>query len=425
MSKPTPTIQNIVITPVAFHDPPLLNAVGVHEPFALRSIIEVITDHGEYGLGESYGDLTHISRLEAAAALIKGLSIYDTNAILRACAISLISDQSTGGDGMAGMVTTASVVDKVYSPFEVACLDIQGKILGLPISALLGGQVRDKVDYSAYLFYKWAGHPGDNDDEYGEALDAEGIVKQAKKIIDEYGFKAIKLKAGVFPPQQEIDAIKALHKAFPDIPLRIDPNAAWSVETSKWVAKELEGMLEYLEDPAPEIKGMAAVAKEVSVPLATNMCVVAFNQLPSSISQKAVQVVLSDHHFWGGLRRCQTLASICAIWDMRLSMHSNSHLGISLAAMTHLASATENLDYACDTHWPWKRRDEDVVVDGALKWEDGGVVVPKAPGLGVELDRERLAILHKQYLDCGLRKRDDTAYIRRFQPDFTPEVPRW
>jgi glucarate dehydratase len=425
MSGPVPTIKHIVITPVAFHDPPLLNAVGVHEPYALRSIIEVVTDHGEYGLGESYGDSAHISRLEAAAVLIKGLSVYDTNAIFRACAKSLSSDRSTGGDGMAGMVTTASVVDKVFSPFEVACLDIQGKILGLPVSALLGGQVRDNVQYSAYLFYKWAGHPGHDDDSYGEALDPEGIVKQAKKIIHEYGFKAIKLKAGVFPPQQEVDAIKALHKAFPQIPLRIDPNAAWSVKTSKWVAKELDGMLEYLEDPAPEIEGMAAVAKEVSIPLATNMCVVAFNQLPSSTSQNAVQVILSDHHFWGGLRKCQTLASICATWNMRLSMHSNSHLGISLAAMTHLASATENLDYACDTHWPWKRRDEDVVVDGALRWQDGGVIVPKTPGLGVELDRERLAILHKQYVNCGLTKRDDTAYIRRFQSDFSADVPRW
>ena len=129
MSKSAAKIQDIIITPVAFHDPPLLNAVGVHEPFALRSIIEVITDQDQYGLGESYGDSTHISRLQAAAKKIKGLSIYDTNAIYRACAESLNNDQSTGGDGMAGMVTTASVTDKVFSPFEVACLDAQGKIL--------------------------------------------------------------------------------------------------------------------------------------------------------------------------------------------------------------------------------------------------------------------------------------------------------
>lgn len=419
------TIKDIVITPVAFHDMPLLNSVGVHEPFALRTVIEVITEK-TYGLGESYGDSEHLARLQRAADRIKGRSVYELNAIYRLCAESLAGDTSTGGDGMAGMVTTASTVDKVFSPFEVACLDIQGKLTGAPVSELLGGRIRDNVQYSAYLFYKWGRHPGDDaDDEYGPALDPDGLVKQAQKIIDEYGFKAIKLKGGVFPPEQEVQAIKKLHEAFPGFPLRLDPNAAWTVETSKWVAKELEGIVEYLEDPAPGIDGMAEVAKEAPMPLATNMAVVAFNHLPQSTRKNAVKVVLSDHHFWGGLRKSQTLAAICATWGMRLSMHSNSHLGISLAAMTHLAAATPNLDYACDTHWPWKRRDEDVIVDGALKWEDGGVVVPTGPGLGIELDRERLARLHQQYLDCGIRKRDDTTYMKKFHPEFSAKVPKW
>ncbi|KAL9943921.1 hypothetical protein D7B24_002497 [Verticillium nonalfalfae] len=417
-------IKDIIITPVAFRDMPLLNSVGVHEPFALRSIIEVITED-TYGLGESYGDSTHLDRLKAASEQIKGLSVYNTNGIYQKCTASLEGNATSGGDGMAGMVTTASVADKVFSPFEVACLDIQGKLAGVPVSDLLGGRVRDQVQYSAYLFYKWAGHPGEADDEYGAALDAPGLVRQAQKIIDEYGFKAIKLKGGVYPPAQEVEAIKALHAAFPNVPLRLDPNAAWTVETSKWVAAELKGIVEYLEDPAPEIEGMAAVAKDASMPLATNMAVVAFSHLPSSIQQDAVQVILSDHHFWGGLRKSQQLAAICATWGMRLSMHSNSHLGISLAAMTQLASATTNLDYACDTHWPWKRRNEDVVVDGALKWSEGGVIVPKTPGLGVELDRGRLARLHQQYLDCGLRKRDDTTYMKKFHPDFSAHIPRW
>lgn len=422
--SPRVVIKDIIITPVAFHDMPLLNSVGVHEPFALRSIIEVVTDD-HYGLGESYGDSAHLDRLQRAAEQIKGASVYDTNTIYKICVETLEGDTSTGGDGMAGMVTTASSADKVFSPFEVACLDIQGKLAGIPVSDLLGGRVRDNVQYSAYLFYKWGGHPGEPDDEYGPALDPAGVVKQARKIIDEYGFKAIKLKGGVFPPAQEVEAIKTLHVAFPGVPLRLDPNAAWTVETSKWVSRELEGVVEYLEDPAPGIEGMAAVAKDASMPLATNMAVVAFAHLPPSISQNAVQVILSDHHFWGGLHKSQVLAAICAIWGMRLSMHSNSHLGISLAAMTHLASATHNLDYACDTHWPWKRRDEDVIVDGALKWVDGGVVVPTAPGLGVELDREKLAQLHQQYLDCGLRKRDDTAYMKKFQPEFSAKIPKW
>ena len=418
-------IRDVIITPVAFHDMPLLNSVGVHEPFALRSVIQILTDGDTYGLGESYGDSTHLGRLQAAADRIKDLTVYDTNAIYQACVESLAGDTDTGGDGMAGMVTTAFVADKVFSPFEVACLDIQGKLAGVSVSELLGGRVRDNVQYSAYLFYKWGGHPGEPDDEFGPALDPAGLVKQAQKMIQEYGFKAIKLKGGVFPPAEEVKAVKALREAFPSLPLRLDPNAAWTIETSKWVAKELEGVVEYLEDPAPEIEGMAAVAKEAPMPLATNMAVVAFGHLPSSIRQDAVQVILSDHHFWGGLRKSQTLAAICAIWGIRLSMHSNSHLGISLAAMTHLASATPNLDYACDTHWPWKPSGEDVIVDGALEWVDGGVVVPTKPGLGIEVDREKLARLHKQYLDCGLRKRDDTTYMKKFQPEFSAKTPKW
>ncbi|CAK7204192.1 hypothetical protein SEUCBS139899_006946 [Sporothrix eucalyptigena] len=419
------TIKDIVITPVAFHDMPLLNSVGVHEPFALRSIIEVVTDT-TYGLGESYGDVVHIARLEAAAKTLIGLSVYDTNTIEQRCVTALADDTATGGDGMAGLVTTASASDKVFAAFEVACLDIQGKLAGVPVSQLLGGRVRGSVPFSAYLFYKWGRHPGDDaDDIYGAALDPEGLVKQAKQIIDEYGFTAIKLKGGVFPPDQEVAAIKALAKAFPGVPLRIDPNAAWTVETSQKVAKDLEGILEYLEDPTPDIPGMAAVAKTAAMPLATNMAVVAFPHLPPSIAQGAVQVVLSDHHFWGGLRKSQILAGICATWGMQLSMHSNSHLGISLAAMTHLAAATQNINYACDTHWPWKRKDEDVVVDGPLVWKDGGVIVPTTPGLGVELDRARLAKLHQQYLDCGLTKRDDTAYMQKFHPEFSNKLPRW
>jgi glucarate dehydratase len=417
-------IKEIVITPVAFHDMPLLNSVGVHEPFALRSVIEVRAGD-TYGLGESYGDSVHIDRLKEAAARMKGVSVYDTNAIYKICEHSLVGDATSGGDGMAGMVTTACLADKVFSPFEVACLDIQGKLAGVPVSELLGGRVRDTVQYSAYLFYKWAGHPGQDEDEYGQALDSSDIVSQARKIINDYGFKAIKLKGGVYPPAQEVQAIKALHAAFPNTPLRLDPNAAWTVETSKWVAKELDGILEYLEDPTPGIEGMAAVAAEACMPLATNMAVVAFDQLPTSIRQNAVQVILSDHHFWGGLRKSQTLAAICATWKMRLSMHSNSHLGISLAAMTHLASATPNLDYACDTHWPWKRQEEDVIASDALKWADGGVVVPTAPGLGVELDREKLARLHQQYLDCGIKERNDTKYMKALHPEFSSHIPKW
>ncbi|MFJ6097720.1 glucarate dehydratase family protein [Williamsia muralis] len=411
------------ITPVAFADPPLLNTVGVHQPFALRAIIQLDTDAGIVGLGETYADTAHLARLEASGKAITGHDVFALNALRTTIDATLGTLSVSGGDGVAGMITTASTTDRVLSPFEVACLDIQGKALGRPVSDLLGGAVRTAVPFSAYLFYKWAGHPGADPDEWGAALDPEGLVRQAQRMIGTYGFNAIKLKGGVFPPEQEIAAMKALRSAFPDLPLRLDPNAAWTVETSIEVASELAGVVEYLEDPTPGLQGMADVAAEAKMPLATNMCVVAFDQLEPSVRQNSVSVVLSDHHYWGGLQRSRLLAGICETFGLGLSMHSNSHLGISLAAMVHLAAATPNLSYACDTHWPWKT--EDVVRAGALSIVDGAVPVPTGPGLGVEIDEDALAALHQQYLDCGIRDRDDTGYMKTIDPSFENTCPRW
>ena len=411
------------ITPIAFVDPPLLNTVGVHQPYALRAIIQLDTDAGVVGLGETYADTAHLARLDEAARAITGLDVFALHSIRDAVDTVLGTLSTTGGDGVAGMITTASTTDRVFSPFEIACLDVQGKVLGRPVSDLLGGKVRDSVPFSAYLFYKWAAHPGRNPDEWGEAVGPAGLVRQARKMIDEYGFGAIKVKGGVFPPDEEIAGIKTLREAFPELPLRLDPNAAWTVDTSIRVAAELDGIVEYLEDPTPGLDGMAEVAREAKMPLATNMCVVAFDHLKPAVQKDSVQVVLSDHHYWGGLQRSRLLAGICETFEMGLSMHSNSHLGISLAAMVHLAAATPNLTYACDTHWPWK--DEDVIVPGVLNFVDGAVAVPTAPGLGVEIDEDALAALHQQYLDCGIRDRDDTGYMQSIDPSFQNTCPRW
>jgi glucarate dehydratase len=227
------------------------------------------------GLGETYADAAHLARLGAAAETITGLDVFALNAIRAAIADCLRGDSRAVGT--AGMISTASAVDQVFSPFEVACLDVQGHATGRPVSDLLGGKVRDAVPFSAYLFYKWAAHPGAEPDAWGEALDPAGIVAQARRRIGEYGFSAIKLKGGVFPPDEEMKAIEALREAFPGHPLRLDPNAAWTPQTSVKVAAGLAGILEYLEDPTPDLDGMAEVAQQSPMPLATNTCVVAFD----------------------------------------------------------------------------------------------------------------------------------------------------
>ena len=421
----TTTIADIRITPVAFADPPLLNSVGVHEPYALRSVVEVETSGGVVGLGESYGSSIHVSRLKMAAESLRGLDVQNLYALRQAVARALTDDRTSGGDGMAGMVTASSTLDRVYSPFEVAALDIQGQQYGVPVSTLLGGLARGEVSFTGYLFYKGAGHPGAEPDRWGEALDAAGILAQAETMVEEYGFTALKLKGGVLAPEAEAEAVEALADRFPGMPIRLDPNAVWSVETAVRVGRRLEGKLEYLEDPSPGLDGMADVRQRVPMPLATNMAVVAFDQLPESVRRGSVDVILSDPHFWGGLGQTKLLAGVAQTFGMGLSMHSNSHLGISMAAMLHAAGATPNIDYACDTHWPWKDPEDDVVAGSPFSFDAGAVAVPTSPGLGISLDQDKLRRLHEQYLASGMTERDDTGYMRRFDPAFDPSLGRW
>jgi glucarate dehydratase len=416
-------ITGVVVTPIAFADPPLLNSAGVHQPWALRTIVEVQTGDGLVGLGETYGDEGHLNLMRTAAAAIVGLDVFDVAGVRRQVADAVGIVDVPDRHGLTGPSTPAKTLLRVFSPLEVACLDAQGQAIGRPVHDLLGGKVRDRVPFSAYLFYKWAAHPGAEPDEWPEALDPAGIVAQARRMVDRYGFGSIKLKGGVFPPSDEIAAIRALREAFPDHPLRLDPNCAWTVDTSIKVADETAGLLEYLEDPTPGIAGMAEVAARASMPLATNMCVIGFDDIPEAFARRAVGVVLGDHHYWGGLRQSARLAGICETWGVGLSMHSNSHLGISLAAMVHVAAATHNLTYAVDTHTPWQCGAD--VVDQPLSFVDGAVAVPGGPGLGVTLDRDALARMHEDYVRCGIVERDDTAYMKSIDPSYESRRPRW
>ncbi|WP_373314548.1 glucarate dehydratase family protein [Streptomyces griseosporeus] len=425
-------IAGVRLTPVLVADPPLLNTQGVHQPYTPRLIVEVETADGITGVGETYGDTKYLELARPLADRLTGHQVSDLNGLFRladqvAVDRSRISGQVDVG-GLRGVQTADKLRLSVASAFEVACLDALGKALGLPVHALLGGKVRDAVEYSAYLFYKWDGHPAGvaaEKDDWGAALDPAGIVAQARTFTERYGFTSFKLKGGVFPPEEEIAAIRALAEAFPGHPLRLDPNGAWSVPTSVRVARELGDVLEYLEDPALGTPAMAEVARQTGVPLATNMCVTTFAEIPEAFTKGAVQVVLSDHHYWGGLRNTQQLAAICRTFGVGVSMHSNTHLGISLAAMTHVASTVPDLHHACDSHYPWQAED---VLTERLVFDGGRVAVPDAPGLGVELDQDRLRFLHRRWLDDDgrLRDRDDAAAMRVVEPEWvTPAVPRW
>ena len=423
-------IDEVHITPVAVADPPLLNAAGLHAPYALRIVLELVSADGHSGWGEIPGSEATRAALAQAAERIIGADPWQLNSI--AASLDALASADARGDSPWDQRSWV----QVRSAIEVACYDLMGKSCGRPLVDLLGGAARERVPFAAYLFYKQAGAGGERGFERDSgatgwfaarqdaALDADGVVAQARAMIARYGFKSIKLKGGVFAPQVEVDSMLALRDAFgPDMPLRLDPNAIWRVETAIAAGRQLEQVLEYYEDPVRGQRNMSAVAKALNIPLATNMCTTSFDDLPGSLRHNSEAIILSDHHFWGGFRATLDLARFCRVFGRGMSMHSNSHLGISLAAMVHLAAATPNLTYDCDTHYPWQDG-HDLLVK-PLPFDAGAVPVPTGPGLGIAVDRDRLAALNQQYLACGLTERDDEAEMQKIEPGWRFQATRW
>lgn len=432
-------IKDLRIHSIAIADPPLRSSYGLHAPYALRTIIELESEDGIIGINETYGGEVPAAALQAIRSKVIGADPFRIMGLLNP-----EMDHKRGGleRSQTFLVPGENPMDessRTYAALEVACLDLIGKSIGVPVCDLIGGRVREKVPFSAYPFYKHAGGGGEGADsradEYGEALSPGSLVAQVKQMIDQYGFSSVKFKGGVLEPGLEVETVQEMYRAFgPDVPLRIDPNSAWSVDTSVKVGRSLARELSgggYLEDPTTGIDGMGAVRRRlmdmgIDVPLASNVAVTSFAHIPEAIRHDAVQIILCDHHYWGGMRQVQHLAKLAETFNIGLSMHSNSHLGVSLMAMAHVAAATPHLTYACDTHYPWQSEKDEVVAGGRVKIEGGCVTIPEKPGLGVELDYDQLERGKERYRLLPYRKRDDAAEMRKHvDPNWQRILPRW
>jgi len=432
-------IVDMRVHSIAIADPPIRSSYGLHAPYALRNVLELISDDGVVGITETYGGEAPAQALEALRDQIVGADPWRLTGFLLPMVEGEGSDLERSQTYHVPGENPLDATTRTYAAVEVACLDLIGKSVGQPVCDLIGGRVRDEVPFSAYPFYKHAGGGGEGEDaredEYGEALSPESLTAQVVRMREKYGFGSIKFKGGVLDPEIEIETIKCLRRELgPEVPLRIDPNCAWSVETSIKVGKALAEELSgggYPEDPCAGLEGMAEVRKAlmaegIETPLASNVAVTCFADIPKSVQLDAVQIILSDHHYWGGMRQIQHLAKVSKMFGIGLSMHSNSHLGVSLMAMAHVAAATPHLTYACDTHYPWQQEKDEIVAGGRVKIENGCVRIPDKPGLGVELDYDQVERGKERYASCPYRKRDDEAEMRKHvDPEWTRILPRW
>lgn len=411
--KSSLTITGLQVTPVALPDPPLLAASGCHGPYFLRNIVELHTDGGITGLGEAHGGEGVTRALEKSRELVVGRNAFAYRKFAR---------------------EIPKLGRSWYAGIELACLDALGRATGRRLCELLGGPVRDEVEFAAYLFFRYAAdHPalladsrivdsrgrGDRAlDGWGEVRTPEAMAEMAWQFHRKWGFRNQKLKAGVLPPDVELKALRAINERFAGKHrVRIDPNGRWKVETAIRIGNEMKGLpLEYYEDPVRGQEAMAEVRRETGHSMSTNSCVTRFAHIPPAIQTKPIDVVLCDHHYWGGIPACQELGRICETLGWGLGQHSNNHAGISMAAMIHVGAVVDRLTYASDTHYPWLVEGADIIAGSNLKIRDGKMKVPTAPGVGVDLDRDKLARAHEAYRKCKMRRREDASTMRMVEP---------
>jgi len=361
----------------------LRHSNGTHWGRFVRTVVEVETDEGIVGLGEMGGGGA------SAEAAFAGLKSY------------LVGHDPFDLNRMRYAICnpTASLYNnrtQLHAALEFACLDIIGRKLGVPVYQLLGGRVRDSVGFASYLFFRYA----DRRSGKGEVRTIDQLLDHARALKAEHGFRAHKLKAGVFHPDYELECFRALAAEFPGDTLRYDPNAALSVEQALRFGQAISDLNnDYFEDPTWGLAGMRRLREKLSIPLATNTIVIDFEQLATNVRDPAVDVILLDTTFWGGIRACVRAAHICDTFGLGIAVHSSGELGIQLASMLHLGAVLPNLVFTADAHY--HHLTDDIIAGGKMRYRDGALPVPDKPGLGIELDRDKLATYAELYHSLG------------------------
>jgi glucarate dehydratase len=373
----------------------LRHANGAHWGRFVRTIVELEDDAGRVGLGELGGGG---ASAEGAILALKPYLIGHDPLQLEQLRWKIMNPVASLYNNRA----------QLHAALEFACLDLAGQRLGVRACDLLGGSVRDEVEFASYLFYRLPGENGAG----GETTPDE-IIAHARQLAEQYGFRAHKLKGGVFPPEHDLEVYRALAHAFPDARLRLDPNSVWSVEEAIRVGQAIEGLNnDYFEDPTFGLEGMRRVRHFVRIPTATNTVVINFEQLATAVRTEAVDVVLLDTTFWGGLRQAHKAGTVLETFQIGAAVHSSGELGIQLATMLHLGAALPNLSFAADAHY--HHLTDDIITGGKLEVKGGKIAVPTAPGLGVTLDRDKVAKYAEYYKEVG-----------GYPYDRDPERPGW
>ncbi|RRZ97123.1 enolase C-terminal domain-like protein [Erwinia sp. 198] len=433
-TQSSPVITDMKVIQVAGHDSMLLNIGGAHGAYFTRNIVVLTDSAGHTGVGEAPGGETIYQTLLDAAHQVKGREVARMNRLVQEVHQG---NQSADFDTFGKGAWTFELRVNAVAALEAALLDLLGQCLNVPVAELLGpGKQRDEVTVLGYLFYIGDREKTDLPYLSGEnathdwyrlrhqkAMDSEAVVRLAEAAQDKYGFKDFKLKGGVLPGEQEIEAVKAMKKRFPEARITVDPNGAWLLDEAIALCKDTQGILTYAEDPCGAEQGfsgrevMAEFRRATGLPVATNMIATNWREMNHAVMLNAVDIPLADPHFWT-LSGAVRVAQLCDDWGLTWGCHSNNHFDISLAMFTHVGAAAPGKPTAIDTHWIWQEGDQRLTKE-PLQIRNGKIAVPDAPGLGIELDWAQIEKAHALYKTLPGGARNDAAAMQYLIPGWT------
>ena len=432
LSSAAPVVASMNVIPVAGRDSMLLNLSGAHGPYFTRNIVLLTDSSGAVGAGEVPGGERIKKVLENSRDLVIGHPLGHYNKVLNQIRATFSKEDS---EGRGQQTFDQRIMIHAVTAVESAFLDLLGQFLGVPVAALLGeGQQRDSVEALGYLFYVGDRTKTDLDYQipesnkedwfslrHEEAITPEAIVRLAEASKDVYGFRDFKLKGGVFSGAEEIEAVTAIARRFPDARVTIDPNGAWSLEEAVELCTGLHEVLAYAEDPCGAEQGfsgreiLAEFRNATRLPTATNMIATDWREMGHAIQLRSVDIPLADPHFWT-LQGSVRVAMMCRDWGLTWGSHSNNHFDISLAMFTQVAAAAPGKITAIDTHWIWQ--DGQFLTKNPYRIVDGKIALTGRPGLGIKIDFDALEKANKLYQEKGLGGRDDSIAMQYLIPDW-------
>jgi len=337
-----------------------------------NALVEVATDEGVTGLGECPGH-PNVALVCEVLASVRDV-VVGADPLRPELLVGLLLARR-------GLHHFRHAANTALGGLETALWDIIGKVARAPLARLLGGPVREAIPYYRYV----------------PLGSSEQMARQAAEAVAD-GVGTIYLKSG-FDRRKDVEDVAAVRAAIgPEVKLRIDANEAWTPAEAIAIVNELEPYeLEFVEQPVSmyDLDGLVRVRRATQTPIAANQAAWLEFDVLEIVRKRGADVILTCPHQLHGLAAFRKVAGLCELAGLPIVKHSFGDLGVTTYAAAHVLATLPNATLANQTHG--NLLDDDVIVGGVPPLVGGALTLPPGPGIGVELDPDRVGTYAELY----------------------------